>query len=64
MNNDVYTEVEELELEVVTPGIEGLCATIIVEPKILEEIKLWQMEDSKLKIIYDSLETKQMRNSK
>ena len=38
-------------------GIEGLCATISMELKILEEIKLKQMEDPKLKKIYDNLVT-------
>ena len=42
----------------VTRGIEGLCETIIVELAILEEIKLKQMEDPKLKKIYDNLATK------
>ena len=50
-------EMEELELDVVAKGIEGLCATIIAEPAILEEIKLRQMEDPKLKKIYDNLAT-------
>ena len=45
---------EDLELEVITRGQEGLCAKIIVEPAILEEIKLKQMEDLKLKKIFDS----------
>ncbi|GFS30298.1 hypothetical protein Acr_00g0011230 [Actinidia rufa] len=33
----------------------GLCATIIAEPAILEEIKLRQMEDPKLRKIHDNL---------
>ena len=45
---------EELELEVITRGWESLCATIIPKPAILEEIKLKQMEDIKLKKIFDS----------
>ena len=49
---------EELELEVITPWLEGLCATIVVEPKNLGEIRLRQMEDPKLKKIYDNLAMK------
>ena len=45
---------EDLELEVITRGQEGLCAKIIVEPAILEEIKIKKMEDLKLKKIFDS----------
>ena len=51
----LHKEMEELELEVVTCGIEGPCTTIIAEPTILEKIKLKQMEDSKLKKIHDKL---------
>ena len=50
-------KMEELELEVVTCGIEGLCAAIVVEPTIWEEIKLKKMEDLKLKKICDNLTT-------
>ena len=53
----LHKEMAELELEVVSHGIEGLCATISTELKILEEIKLKQMEDPKLKKIYDNLVT-------
>ncbi|GFY87468.1 hypothetical protein Acr_05g0011070 [Actinidia rufa] len=51
----LHREMEELELEVISCGIEGLCATIIAEPAILEEIKLRQMEDPKLRKIHDNL---------
>ena len=54
----LHSEMEELELEVVTPGFEGLCATIVAEPEILGEIRLRQMEDPKLKKIHDNLATK------
>ena len=46
---------EELELKVVTQGIEGLCAAIVVESTILGEIKLKQMLDPKLRKIHDNL---------
>ena len=36
----LHKEMEELELEVITRVIEDLCAVIIVEPLIIEEIKL------------------------
>ena len=39
----------KLELDVVTCGVGGLCATISAEPTILEEIKLRQMEDPNLR---------------
>ena len=45
---------EELELKVITRERKGLCATIIAKSVILEEIKLKQMEDLKLKKIFDS----------
>ena len=54
----LHSEIEELELEIVTPGLKGLCARIVVESKILGEIRLRQMEDSKLKKIHDNLATK------
>ena len=47
-------EMEELELEVITWGWEGPCVTIIMEPVILEEIKLKKMEKLKLKMIFNS----------
>jgi hypothetical protein len=37
--------------------IEGFCAAITAEPAILEEIKLKQMEDPKLKKIHDQMAT-------
>ena len=42
----------------VTRGIEALCEAIVVEPTILEEIKLKQMEDPKLKMIHNNLAMK------
>ena len=45
-------------MEVVTPGLKGLCAPIVVELKILGEIKFRQMEDPRLKKIHDNLATK------
>ena len=51
----LHKEIKELELEVVTHGIEGIWATIVAEPTILKEIKLKQMEYHKLKKIYDNL---------
>ena len=42
-------------MEVVIRGIEDLCAAIIVEPRILGEIKLKKIEDPKLKKIHDNL---------
>ena len=42
-------------MEVITREIEGLCATIVVEPTILEEIKLKQKKDPKLKTIHNNL---------
>ena len=53
----LHKEMEELELEIVTHRIEGLCATIIAEPTILEVIKLKQIEDPILKMIHDNLTT-------
>ena len=50
----LHSEMEELELEVITLGLDDLCATIVVEPKILGEIRLRQMEDPKLKKIHDN----------
>ena len=53
----LHKKMEELELEVVAMGIKGLRAAIVAEPIILEEIKLRQTEDSKLKKIHDNLTT-------
>ena len=38
-------DMKELELEVVTRGIKDICAAIVAESEILEEMKLKQMED-------------------
>ncbi|GFS35852.1 hypothetical protein Acr_00g0042510 [Actinidia rufa] len=54
----LHSEMEELEVEVVTPGLKGLCATMVAEPEILGEIRLRQMEDPKLKKIHENLATK------
>ena len=49
---------EELELEVVTLGLKGLCVMIIVEPEIWGEIRFRKMEDPILKKIHDNLAMK------
>ena len=54
----LHKEMEKLEWEVVTRWIDVLCTEIVAEPAILEEIKLKQMEDPKLKKIHDNLTTK------
>ena len=45
----LHKEMAKLELEVVSRGIEGLCATISAEPIILEEIKIrqWRIPNSR-----------------
>ena len=55
---------EELELEVVIQGIEGLCVAIIAKSTILEKIKLKEMEDPKLKNIHDNLAMEPIRSLK
>ena len=48
---------EELELEIVKKR-ESICAAMVVEPTILEEIKQRQMETPKLKKIHKNLVAK------
>ncbi|XP_057481977.1 uncharacterized protein LOC130768887 [Actinidia eriantha] len=54
----LHSEMEVLVLEVVIPGLEGLCATMVVELEVLGEIRLRQMKNPKLKKIHDNLATK------
>jgi len=52
----LLAEIDQLELEVVIRGTEGILAMYVAQPAILEEIKIRQKEDPKLQKIREGVE--------